>query len=187
MLFDFQSFVEELRENPEKKEIAEKYEKNYWKIKWDIKDQQWYKDYVVEFKTSKFLTPEDLEDSYDWDLLMQLIASSFSSDANLEYEEDNELPEFIISVQNGDQSVIKKISELWGYQISRLYEIFIEEQMNLQVLVKEDPEEKEAIITQRESRINRWNLMFDSMETEKLNKEEEIEKKSKLEDLYWKL
>jgi hypothetical protein len=29
MLFDFQSFVEELKENPEKKEIAEKYEKNY--------------------------------------------------------------------------------------------------------------------------------------------------------------
>jgi len=27
MLFDFQSYIEELRENPEKKEIIEKYEK----------------------------------------------------------------------------------------------------------------------------------------------------------------
>jgi hypothetical protein len=44
---------------------------------------------------------------------MQLIASSFSSDGNLEFEEDNKLPEFVIAVENGDQSVIKKISELW--------------------------------------------------------------------------
>jgi hypothetical protein len=29
MLFDFASFIQELRENPEKKEIVEKYEKNF--------------------------------------------------------------------------------------------------------------------------------------------------------------
>jgi hypothetical protein len=29
MLFDFQSFIAELKENPEKKEIAEKYEKSF--------------------------------------------------------------------------------------------------------------------------------------------------------------
>jgi hypothetical protein len=28
MLFDFNAFINELRENPEKKEIIEKYEKN---------------------------------------------------------------------------------------------------------------------------------------------------------------
>jgi hypothetical protein len=56
--------------------------------------------------------------------------------------------------------------------------------MNLQVLIKEDKDEKETIITQRDSRINRWNLMFENLETEKLNQEAEVEKKSKLEDLY---
>jgi hypothetical protein len=29
--------------------------------------------------------------------------------------------------------------------------------------------------------------MFENLETEKLNQEAEVEKKSKLEDLYWKL
>jgi hypothetical protein len=29
MLFNFQTFIQELRENPEKKEVVEKYEKFY--------------------------------------------------------------------------------------------------------------------------------------------------------------
>jgi len=42
-----------------------------------------------------------------------------------------------ISVKNGDQIVVKKVIELRSFQIMRLYEIYIEEQMNLQVLTKE--------------------------------------------------
>ena len=61
MLFDFPAFIEELREKEDKKEIVEKYEKYFWKIQWDIKDQIWYKDYLSKFPFQSYLTPEDLE------------------------------------------------------------------------------------------------------------------------------
>ena len=62
MLFDFPAFIEELREKEDKKEIVEKYEKHFWKIQWDIKDQIWYTDYLSKFPTQAYLTPEDLDD-----------------------------------------------------------------------------------------------------------------------------
>jgi len=89
----------------------------------------------------------------------------------------------VISVQSGDQVVVKKISELWGFQILRLYEIYIEEQMNLQILMAEDEKEKEAIVSQREYKFNRWKLVMDNLERETLQKEETKEKDEKLTNL----
>ncbi len=187
MLFDFKAYIEELRENPEKKEVVEKYEKIIWTIDWDTKDQIWYKEYVNKFKTIKYLVPEELKEDFDWDLLMQLVASSLSSDWFLSQEEWKEIVEFTISVQSGDQVVVKKVSELWGFQISRLYEIYIEEQMNLQILMMEDEKEKNAIESQREAKEHRWTIVLENLEKEKLLKIEKVEKEEKLSDLMGQL
>lgn len=198
MLFDFKAFIEELRENPEKKEVVEKYEKLLWPIEGDTKDQIWFKEYSCEFETVEYLVPEELQEDFDWKLLMQLVASSLSSDWFLSYRSEkewedkdldaakiteNQKPEFTISVQSGDQVVVKKVSELWGFQISRLYEIYIEEQMNLQVLMMEDEKEKDAIISQREAKKNRWTLVIENLKKEKLEQIEKEEKEEKLDDL----
>ena len=187
MLFNFQTFVQELRENPEKKEVVEKYEKFFGQITGDIKDQIWYKDYVQNYPTVEYIVPEELSNDFDWVLLMQLVASSFSSDGLLEFLEWKELPEFVISVQSGDQVVVKKVSELRGFQILRLYEIYAEEQMNLQILIEEDEKEKDAIIAQRGSRSNRWKLVLDNLDKDKAQAEESAEKEEKLGDLYSQL
>jgi L-rhamnose mutarotase len=76
------------------------------------------------------------------------------------------------------------VSELRGFQILRLYEIYIEEQMNLQILIAEDEKEKEAIMSQRESRQNRWKLITDQETNKELKKQDEAEKSEKLGDLY---
>ncbi|MFZ5341492.1 MAG: hypothetical protein ACOZBL_02855 [Patescibacteria group bacterium] len=55
--------------------------------------------------------------------------------------------------------------------------------MNLQILIAEDEKEKEAILAQRDSRIHRWNLVFDNLEKEKLEVEEKKEKEEKLSNL----
>lgn len=217
MLFDFKSFIDELRENPEKKEVISKFEKYYWTIEWDIKDQNWYQDYIKDFPTIEYKVPEELKEDFDWDLLMQLVAWSFSSDWLLDYnpqmpwEEENQtetdqkkedpqktqsqdnqseetnsqekLPEFIISVQSWDQVVVKKLSELWWFQILRLYEIYIEEQLNLQILIAEDEKEKEAIEAQRDSRLKRWKLVMENLEKDELERKEKVEKEEKLSDL----
>lgn len=183
MIFSFKTFVDELRENPEKKEVVEKYEKYYGAIAWEINDQQWFTDYVGTFPAVSYRVPEELKNDFDWVLLMQLVGASFSSDGILDTETD-ESPEFLISVQSGEQIVVKKVSELWGFQILRLYEIYAEEQMNLHILIAEDEKEKEAIIAQRDSRSKRRKIVIDNLEKDAMQKQADVEQKEKLTDLY---
>lgn len=184
MLFDFQSYVAELREKDEKKETVEKYEKFFGPIHGDIKDQLWFNEYVSNFKAMPYLVPEEIKDDFDRDILIQLVASSFSSDGVFDMQNGKDQPDFVISVQSGDQVVVKKVSELWGFQILRLFEIYVEEQMNLQILIAEDEKEKEAILGQRDSRLNRWKLVVSQGETHVASQQAEAEKEEKLGDLY---
>ena len=142
MLFDFNSFIWELRENPEKKEIIEKYEKALWEISWWLKDQVRFRDYLTNFKPQKYLVPEELENDFDRDLLEQLVIWSFSSDYELKVEDDNDKPELYIAVKSWDQSIVKKVSELRSFQIQRLYEIYVEEQLNLEILRNEEEKDE---------------------------------------------
>ena len=189
MLFDFPAFIEELREKEDKKEIVEKYEKFFWKIQWDIKDQIWYTDYLSQFPSQSYLTPEDLDDDFDWDMLEKLVIGSFSSDYELKPQD--EWWDLYIAVKSGDQSIVKTVSELWSFQILRLYEIYIEEQMNLQILMNEKDEnwesEQEALLSEREVRLKKRNAVLDTLnrwqEAEAAKKEQE----ATLGDLMWKL
>lgn len=178
-----------MRDKAEKKETVEKYEKLFGPIVWDIQDQTWYKDYITLFTPAEYLVPEELVEDFDRNLLCQLVAGSFSSDGNIDtvLTEWQDKPDFIIAVQSGEQHVVKKISELRGFQILRLYEIYIEEQMNLQIIMAEDEKEKEAILAQRETRINRWNLIIEQEENKRLKAIDEKEKAGKLDDLMWQL
>ena len=189
MLFDFPAFIDELREKEDKKEIVEKYEKLFGKIQWDIKDQIWYTDYLSKFPSQSFLTPEDLEDDFDWDILEKLVIGSFSSDYELKQEEKSDWWELYIAVKSWDQSIVKTVSELWSFQILRLYEIYIEEQMNLQILMNEDDEEweKEALISERQVRLKKWNAVIDTMNRWKEAEAAKREQEATLWDLMWKL
>ncbi len=187
MLFNFQTFVAELRENAEKKEVVEKYEKFFGTIEGELVDQARYREYVAQFPSTAYAVPEELKPDFDRDLLMQLVASSFSSDGLIDPVEWQELPDFVISVQSGDQVVVKKISELRWFQILRLYEIYAEEQMNLQILIAEDEKEKEAILGQRESRVKRRQLVLDNLEKEHLVKVDKQEREGKLDNLMGQL
>lgn len=186
MLFNFTTFVDELRDNPEKKEVVEKYEKFFGPIAGEMRDQLWYTEYVSKFPFMDYRVPEELRQDFDWQALMQLVGASFSSDGLLENTEE-EPNEFLISVQSGDQVVVKKVSELRWFQILRLYEIYAEEQMNLQILIAEDEKEKEAILAQRESRLKRWSLVLEKLTKDAEQAVEDKEKTQKIDDLMWQL
>ena len=189
MLFDFPAFIEELREKEDKKEIVEKYEKYFWKIQWDIKDQIWYTDYLAQFSYQSYLIPEDLDEDFDWDILQKLVIGSFSSDYELKQDEKNEWWELYIAVKSWDQSIVKTVSELWSFQILRLYEIYIEEQMNLQILMNEDDEEgeKEALISERQVRLRKWNAVLDTLNRSQEADAAKKEQEATLWDLMWQL
>ncbi len=196
MLFDFQKFIADLRENEEKKEVVEKFEKYFGPIWWGIKDQNRYNIYVNKFKPLSYSVPDELKDDFDRSLLMQLVAASFSSDGLVDSVEEKDAPEFVISVQSWDQVVVKKVSELRWFQILRLYEIYLEEQMNLQILIAEDDEQKEkeeekneknAILAQRDSRVHRRSIVLDNLDKDIKTKEYEGEKAWKLDDLMGQL
>ncbi len=180
MIFDFQAFILELRDDPEKKKCIIDFEKYYGDIKGDINEQNWYIDYVSKFSDfyNQFKFPEELSDDFDWELLFNLMASSFSNDisylkpnkAIINLESDLELQ---ITVTTADTTVTKRISELWGFQILRLCEIYIEEQINMQVLIAESSSEAISIFGQR---IERYKIFeeysarlnyFDKQKTEK--------------------
>lgn len=143
MLFDFAAFIEELREKPDKKQIVEKYEKQFGPVEGNIKDQARYKEYVSQFTTIDYAIPDELKKDFDWELLQQLVLASFSSDYELKKTKaEDEKMDLYIAVKSGDQSVVKTVSELRSFQVLRLYEIYIEEQMNLHALKSEDEKEK---------------------------------------------
>ena len=156
MLFNYNDYVDELKENDnvEKREVAEKYIRYYGpQDDVDIHDTVFYKNYLAKYDIPfELVKPEDCEDDFDWDLLGKLILGSYSSVYELVAEKDNynkekqgEKPRvrIYITVKSGDKKITKEISELWCFQIIRLYEIYIEEQMNMHSLMAEEKEAEE--------------------------------------------
>ncbi len=187
-MFDFKLFIDNLKDNPEKKDIVEKYEKIIENLPGKFEDTKIYKEYLSLFNTTgiDLVLPEFIDEDFDWDLLLRLTIWSFSSTYVLEKADDWKY-ELVINVSAGDKHVAKKLSELWGFQIARMYEIYIEEQMNLEILASEDEKEMEIVNAQREANLNKWKLLIENLETEKLKKQAEEEKQKKLDDLMWQL
>lgn len=182
MLFDFQKFIGELREHDQKKVLIEKYEQHFGQVVGTLEEQKRYEEYVGTLPVTPYKVPTELQDDFHRELLMKLVAGSFSSDGLLQGEA-GEIPDFVISVQSGEQRVVKKISELRGFQILRLYSIYIEEQMNLAILMQEEEKEKEAIVNQREQRKKRRQLVLDNRTSAVEKEAYEKEKEDKLGDL----
>ena len=187
MLFDFNAFIWELRENPEKKDIIKKYEAALWEISGGLKDQVWFQEYLINFKPIKYAVPDELQNDFDRDLLQQLVLWSFSSDYELKKEWDSAIPELYIAVKSGDQSIVKKVSELWSFQIQRLYEIYVEEQLNLEILRHEEENEKTAIESERVMRQKRRQAILDTAWIAEESAKAKEEQAKSLDELMWKL
>jgi len=172
MLFDYLEFLEELRthQNPEKRKIIERWEK--LSTAHSIEKEPYY-EYLKKFTVNDipYKIPDELSGDFDWQLLFQLVAASFSSNYQLSYTNsddvvdqisENELPELCISVSSGNASTTKKVSELYAFQILRLYEIYLEEQINLHALRCQDSNEINGIDCERKLRLKKFNDLKNS-------------------------
>jgi len=154
-LFNVQLYWDEMRDNPDLKQrnIIRKYEALFGSLKdVDIRQTRFYRNYLSKFDLPfRVNTPENLEDDFDWDLLLRLIAGSYSSEMRLvinqewlKNQSDEILVDVYIKVKSGNNEIEKKLDELWAFQILRLYEIYIVEQMNMLVAVYEDDDDDES-------------------------------------------
>ncbi len=164
----FEQYIDEMLEDEEKRTIVEKYFSFYPEEKEKtIFDQTWYKEYVEKFKVFDFQVPEESKDDFDYDLLLRLTASSFSS--QIQIIESEGLPDIKISVDNDGKFIAKTVSELWGFQILKLYEIYIEESINFAVHAASDEHERKEIENQRDYMLKKWNnLLFKHRTSQRL-------------------
>lgn len=187
-LFDFQKFVDELRNDEDKCSIIAKYEKFYGNLDGkSVEDLSFYKDHLSKFEIEDGLlerlnVPDELQNDFDYMLLLRLVAASFSSEFELPYDKDTDTYRLTIKVKSGSASVTKDLDELWSFQIHRLYEIYILEQINLALLLVPDEDaeesddetgEKYAILHEREMALQRFSRkMRDLQEMRELSVEQ---------------
>ena len=165
-LFSFQDYIDECREDSDKSEIIKNYEAIFGPMPSDFKQTDIYKQYVSKFtvpKHFKLIVPSDLTYDFDWELLEQLTAASFSSEYWFAPPDDTSSTyQLYISVSSGGKQVVKKIEELWSFQILRLFEIYIDEQIKLFTLMSdkdEDESEHEAVSAEQKARLKKYHLL----------------------------
>lgn len=154
MLFNFEKFLETLPQG-----FTSAFYKRFGRPN-RLEDCNFYKSYVSKIPTLTldYNVPEELVTDFDWGLLSQLAFSSFSCNAFL--EETVSGSDLCISVVSDNRNVIKKVSELWSFQILNLYNIFIKEQMELQLIASSDIDDQIAIDRQRALRLDRTLLLL---------------------------
>lgn len=167
MLYDFHEHIESLRQNEERKKTVEEYEALFGKITGDIETQIWYSEYVRRFveEAPQIAIPEDLTEDFNWPLLVGLVVSSFSTN---KYEFIYPAKECVrakeeaaclkITVRSEGQTITKAIDDLWAFQILRLFEIYVEEQMTSQTIIAgKDKEEALSMLKSREQQYEEFS------------------------------
>jgi len=157
-LFQFDSFVKEALESEKYHDSIVNYGKAYESLEdTALEDTTFYKDYLSKFDISGFeiKPPENLEDEFDYELLVRLIVSSFSSDYVLSLDEAwkddpnvcaEPLTNVSVFVKTDFGNQNKELQELWSFQILRLFEIYLNEQIELATLYAEDKEDEDEEI-----------------------------------------
>ncbi len=161
-LFDYSYFLEEMKIHPNKprdKETVFKYEELFGSQKGlTLQDQPFYKEYLSLFRIPfKVSVPENISDDFDWDLLFRLIfgsiSSSYSLDLKREWKKNPQLDPLVqlsITVKSEDKDITRVFDKLWSFQILRLFEIYVLEQLDLAILEKEEEEKDKIEAVERE-------------------------------------
>lgn len=143
--YSFEDHIASLRDG-EKATTVLKYEEHIEPLTdgMDVTGTAFYKKLRSMFDISSLLddfsltVPEYLESDYDYPLLLLLVLGSLSSRWELEPCKDGRSFRLKICVNAGGSKCEKYLDELVFYQIERLFEIYVEEQMNLSFSAKED-------------------------------------------------
>lgn len=161
-LFDYEAFLVLLEESDDdtKRDIYDKWLEISFAER--LEDEPFY-EYLESFDPIVYKVPSSCADDFDWDLLLRLVAGSFSSDFELELGEaryDN--PELVIIVPTDDGSQSYKVSEQSIEAINNLFEIYALEQINIAIMQAEGEMSESLIDEMKESKLNKYNDKIDN-------------------------
>ena len=125
-------------DDPDFADFPDYLEKNYPGAP-ELEELTCYKAYLSQFVLNEELCGKEFLNDCDMSrdeciLLLKLVAASFSSTYEVAYLKDADMLELTIHVTSGDQSVTKKLQEIWSFQVYTLYQIYLEEQLHLEFL-----------------------------------------------------
>lgn len=157
-MFDFQSIITQLKEKHDGEEKFKKFIEGL-NDNSTIEDMPFYKDYLSKFEVERVFDDFNLTDvedvllsKDDLFMLFRLIVASFSSSYDILYDKQSKTIDLSISVKSSEQFITKKISELWSFQIMKMFDIYVNEQIELSI-EDYDPEELEEFKDQRKIRL----------------------------------
>lgn len=162
--FDFQYYVEKIKNSKDAATISE-FQRIYGTLEGkNIEDLSFYQNYLTKFDISLLLqrvnlkVPEELTNYFDYDMLFRLTIASFSSEYELVYDSSDKTFRLLITVTSGrgaeKQSASKYLDDLWVFQIERLFDIYLTEQMNLSILKEENDVQNQTIDDERKTRLH---------------------------------
>ncbi len=167
MHFDLKNFFERAKNFGRNQQDIIDYER-YFGLPDRIEEFKWYSDYVCHFQIPQnfeFEVPQNLKQDFDWILLLQLLAASFSNEYELFVNSERKC-QLIIKVVSGSQRVEKNSNMLFPFQVIRLFEIYISEQMCLELLSHEEETEKIVIQETRKKKISDFRIIMDQVNKE---------------------
>lgn len=170
MLFNLKDYFEEIRSNAGSQDnFVDKYNSVVQDLSnvTSIKDLNFHKDYLSTFPVREVIVPEDMMMDFDWPLLIRLVFGSFgSSGSYIVPEKWEDKLYFQISVETADLKVVKRLDDLFGFVILRLYEIYTRELMELEIIIKESEVEGKVIQQKRMERFQKYTSLDRQMDTE---------------------
>jgi len=168
MKFDFLQTIEKIRNTASKRRAVQEYEKILKPISEDVTSLDFYQNYVSKLKTITFEFPDSVTlDAFSAELFLQLAAASFSSKCELKLSED--LKMFLYISTSSDRSSTKRsFVKLSEEKIQALFEIYIHEQLELELIAHTDFEEKLKILEKQDIIIENWNNYILRMQANKM-------------------
>lgn len=148
MEFDYGEYFKELKNDPDKREVALRYERVFGSQEnLTIEDQEFYKNYLSWFSFPfPIAIPKDCPNDYDWGLIIRFIFGSFSTDYAFILDEDwkkrpKGLPTIHLAINASTES--KMLDELFDLQVLNILKAYLFEQMKISLVMEEEPDEYE--------------------------------------------
>jgi len=133
-----------------------------------IKKMPFYDEYLAKFENVQCDYVKPFYSLYGNDLLFRLIAGSYSSSWGFEFQEKTGDFRLFIRVSAGNKAVTKYLDDLCSFQIKKMYRIYLEEQINMALLMYDDHYDANRIHDSRKKIIDRFYEQTDECFRKKL-------------------